>query len=126
MRKRFSVCTLSCFLAIQKTYIILSSANIEMLLHLLLVHVSYYSSSSSSATALDRRRPFSLAQSQSHGSLTLSQSQSHLKSSTLRLLTVPDAGSFRAEASSVVDRVLEKLESINLVSFNHCNKPANN
>ncbi|KAI5120013.1 hypothetical protein M0805_008474 [Coniferiporia weirii] len=81
--------------------------SIEMLLHLLWTHILYYSSErASSAPTSDRHKPF--------GRLQPPLSQSHLKSSTLRFLSVPDAGSFRSEAASVLAWIISKVEGIEL------------
>ncbi|KAH8115108.1 nucleoporin Nup186/Nup192/Nup205 [Phellopilus nigrolimitatus] len=82
-------------------------STIEMLLHLLWTHISYYiSERASSPDTFDRHKPLNRSQ--------LSQSQSHLKSSTLRFLTVPDPGSFRADAAAALARIVEKVEGIEL------------
>ena len=41
---------------------------------------------------------------------------SHLRSSTMRLLVVPDTNVFQKEAAAILGRVLEKLDSVQLVN----------
>ena len=83
---------------------------LEMLLHLTWRHIKYYSSDQASAQIgnFDRQRPFSRPQQ--------SLSQSHLRASTLRFMSIPDSSSFRSEALSVTLKVVEKVSSIDLVS----------
>lgn len=83
---------------------------LEMLLHLTWRHIKYYSSDQASAQIgnFDRQRPFSRPQQ--------SLSQSHLRASTLRFMSIPDSSSFRSEALSVTLKVVEKVSSIELVS----------
>lgn len=96
-------------------------ACVEMLLHLIWRHVSYYSSSQSgagaSAPAFDRQRPFGAGTTinRSHSPASLALSQSHLKTSTLRFLAIPDAQAFKMDVSALLSRAVQKVGSIELV-----------
>ena len=102
----------ACYLhrIVSKTHAL--SASVEMLLHLLWRHVCYYSSGQTSLSAsFGHQRPSGFTE----GSLTASQS--HLRPSTLRLLSMPDPTAFRAEAALVLSKIVDKIGSIELVRF---------
>ncbi|EJD04791.1 uncharacterized protein FOMMEDRAFT_153883 [Fomitiporia mediterranea MF3/22] len=84
-------------------------STVEILLHLLWRHLCYYASGQApSGSTFDRQRPFSNPQP------SLSASQAHLKTSTLRFLSMPDVQSFRSEASAFLTKILEKVDGIEL------------
>lgn len=91
------------------------SACVEMLLHLIWRHVAYYSTNQGAGPGgFDRQRPFSLSTNGPQSPARFSLAQSHLKSSTLRFIFVPDAQTFRSEISSLLLRLLQKVDGIEL------------
>lgn len=100
------------------TKVTLVTASIEMLLHLIWHHISYYISNNVLASNPGRQRPFSTSSAFAHSqspAMGPNLAQSHLKSSTLRYLAIPNVSSFRTDASLMVSRVVKKLEDIELV-----------
>ena len=92
---------------------LLFQESVEMLLHLIWRHVCFYSSEQTNTPSFDRNRPFSRP---SNAPSSLSSSQPHLKASTLRFLNIPDAKSFRHDASLLLTRLAKKIEEVKLVS----------